>query len=215
MSRLCASRVTSLRAQLQALPTRELERIDALDVRALALTEQRDQAREQLERTPPPPRRRLGRGEDPHLVTRTRLASTLRLTEQELERVLSERAAAVRELGQPDAIRQERDDLTARISEAERQHLSCAISSPTARSPRDHAGPRRRSANARRERSPAAQWDRTARAIARYRLDYNVTDQTDALGPEPDDERQRSEYRQAQRALEHARDLPEHDLGLG
>ena len=148
-------------------------------------------------------------------MTRTRLASTLRLTEQERERVLSERAAAGRELGQPGAIRQERDDLTARISEAERQHLSLRdqlANREVATRPRwatQALGQRPA------ERSPAAQWDRTARAIARYRLDYNVTDQTNALGPEPDDERQRTEHRQAQRALEHARDLPELDISLG
>ena len=209
------ARVTTLRAQVQALPIGQLERIEALDVRALALTERRDQAREQLERAPAPPRRRLGRGEDPHLVARTRLASALGLAEQELERVLSERTAAVRELGQPDAIRQARNDLTTRIGDAERQHLQL----------RDQLADREVAAQPRwatqtlgerpAQRSPAAQWDRAARTIARYRLDYGVTDETDALGREPANQQQRGAYRVAQRAVEQAREIAEHDLGLG
>ena len=186
-----------LRAQLQALPTQELARIEALDERALLLTTQRDQAREQLERTPPAPRRRLGRGEDPHLLARTRLASTLNLTEQELERVLSERATAVRELGQPDAVRQERDALTARVGELSRNIRRCATSSPSVSSAAAPAWATRALGERPEGRSEAARWDRAARAIARYRLQYEVSDSADALGAEPTDSQQSRDYARA------------------
>ncbi len=204
-----------LRTQLQALPRQELARIEALDKRALLLTTQRDQAREQLDRIPPAPRRRLGRGEDPHLLARARLASTLNLTEQELERVLSERATAARELGEPDAVRQERDALTTRVGELDRQHTQMRNQLAEHELAASPAWATRALGQRPEGRSRAARWDRAARAIARYRVDRNLNSPTDALGAEPDDEPQRGEYRQARRALEQVRDVPELDLGVG
>ena len=63
-----SARLERLRAQLAALPTTELARVEDLDARAIELTERRDTVRAALERLPAPRQRRLGRGGDPHLV---------------------------------------------------------------------------------------------------------------------------------------------------
>ena len=65
------ARVERLRAQLAAVPTTELARVEELDARAIELTEQRDTVRAALERLPALRPRRFGRGGDPHLVQRT------------------------------------------------------------------------------------------------------------------------------------------------
>jgi len=67
-----------LRAQLQAPPIRELSQLDELDALTRTLTERRDLLRSELDRLPAPPGRRFGRGEDPHLVDRTRLSARAR-----------------------------------------------------------------------------------------------------------------------------------------
>ena len=65
-------RVERLQAQIAALPTREMQRIEDLDARALTLTTQREQLTGRLAGLPEP-RRRLGREQDPHALERARL----------------------------------------------------------------------------------------------------------------------------------------------
>ena len=120
------ARLERLRAQLAALPTTELAQLDDLDARAIELTERRDTVRAALERLPAPRQRRLGRGGDPHLVERTELSSTLGGLEVQLERTLTERAALARQLGDVEAIKDERDGLASAIETARREHAGCS-----------------------------------------------------------------------------------------
>ena len=111
-----------LRAQLTALPTVEIEHLDALDTRARALTQRRDLLRRELDLLPAPRARRLGRDEDSHLVERIRLSSGLAGAEDQLERTLTQRATLARDLGDSAAMREERDGLTSAIDTLARQH---------------------------------------------------------------------------------------------
>jgi hypothetical protein len=212
--------IDRLRSQLESLPTVELEQLDELDTRARELTERRDELRSSLERLPAPQERRFGRSEDPHLVDRTRLASALAGAEDQLERVLTQRATLGRQLGDVTAVGQERDGLTAALRTLERQHTELRndlADREVERRPqwaRDTLGERPdRPADAER-------WDRAARTIARYRIEYEIPDSDTTLGPEPAGGEQRRAYQQADLAREElARELGREpdgmDLGLG
>jgi hypothetical protein len=208
-----------LRAQLAALPTRDVDRLDELDAKALELTERRDTVRGELERLPAPRKRRLGRIEDPHLRARTQLASALGGLEVQLEQTLTERSALTRQLGDVDAVRQERDGLITANQIARDEHdrqLDDLVERELAESPRwarETLGERPD------RRSSAARWDRAARIVTRYRIDYEVNAESDLLGPEPVDADQRRAYQRAARARaqldrELGRDTPGQEFDL-
>jgi conjugative relaxase-like TrwC/TraI family protein len=211
--------IDQLRNQLESLPTVELEQLDELDTRARELTERRDEIRTSLQRLPVPQERRFGRSDDPHIVDRTRLVSALAGAEDQLERVLTQRATLVRQLGDVTAVGHERDGLTAELCTLERQHTELRndlANREIERRPewaRDAIGERPDS------RGDAERWDRAARTIARYRIEYEIPDSDNPLGPEPAGGDQRRAYQQASLAREEvARELgraPEHDLGFG
>jgi len=204
-----------LNAQLRALPTQELAQIDDLDARARTLTAQRDLLHSDVERLPPPRNRRLGRSDDPHLVDRTRLTSALTGTQRELDRTLAQRAAFARQLGDTDAIREERDALTnattalrctlleRRNELAERELATRPAWAREALGERpDHGW-------------QAERWDHAARTIARYRIHHDITDTHNPLGPPPTDPHQRADYQRARQALQQlGRDAPSHELDL-
>jgi conjugative relaxase-like TrwC/TraI family protein len=208
-----------LRNQLQSLPTVELQELNELDARARALTERRDVLRGSLERLPAQQERRFGRNDDPSIVDRTRLASALAGAEDQLERVLTQRATLARQLGDVTAVGQERDGLTAALRTLERQHTELRndlADREVERQPqwaRDTLGERPdRPADAER-------WDRAARTIARYRVEYEIPEGDVTLGPEPAGVEQRRAYEQADLARgELARELGRAvdglDLGL-
>ncbi len=131
-------RIEQLQAQLQALPARELQRIEDLDARALTLTAQHERLAERLCGLPVP-RRRLGRVHDPRAAERTNLTSALEAGERELDTVLAQRARLERSLGDPGEIRAERDSLREALAESTREH---AADPRRARRPRP-ARPRR------------------------------------------------------------------------
>jgi hypothetical protein len=106
-----------LGVQLAALPVRELDQLDNLDARAIELTERRDTLRGNLDRVPDPPRRRFGRQAASHIVKRTQLSSAHRGIEAQLDRVLVDRTALARLVGDVESIRSERDGLTSAIAE--------------------------------------------------------------------------------------------------
>jgi hypothetical protein len=211
--------IDRLRSQLLSLPTVELQELDELDARGRELTERRDLLRSSLDRLPAPQERRFGRSEDPHLGDRTRLTSALAGAEDQLERVLTQRATLGRQLGDVTAVGQERDGLTAALRTLERQHIelrSDLADREVQRQPqwaRDTLGERPdRPADAER-------WDRAARTIARYRIEYEIPDSDTTLGPDPAGEEQRRAYQQADLAREElARELGRAvdgiDLGL-
>ncbi len=213
-------RLERLRAQLAALPTGKLAQLEDLDAAAIELTERRDTVRGALERLPAPRPRRLRRGGDPHLVQRTELSSTLGGLEVQLERTLTKRGALTRELGDIEAIRDERDGLTSAIETVRREHarlLDELVERELDARPQwtlEALGDRPD------RPSDGRRWDRAARVVARYRIEYDQTRDGDPLGPEPAGGDQRRDFDRAQRAREElAHDLGRephgNDLGLG
>jgi hypothetical protein len=167
-------RLERLRARLAALPISELAQLDDLDARAIDLTERRDIARRALERLPAPRPRRLVRGGDPHLLERTALSSTLGGLEVRLERTLTERDALARQLGDARASTDERDGLANAIGAARREHgrlLEELVDREVEASPRWL-----RDALGNRPDWPrgSRRWDRAARTLARYRIQYEI-----------------------------------------
>jgi conjugative relaxase-like TrwC/TraI family protein len=197
---LLRERITVLRAQLAALPVIELRELDDLDSRARELTEHRDRVRGQLQRLGVPPQRRFGRSEDPHILERTSLSSALAGAETQLERVLTQRGTLARQLGEADAIREERDGLSGAIADLTREHTKL----------RNELAERELQARPRwigealgeRPATAAAgeRWDRAARILARYRIGYEIPKDTPGVGERPDQGPQRDYYDVADRA---------------
>jgi hypothetical protein len=169
-----------------------------------------------LERLSPPRQRRFGRGGDPHVIERTQLTSILAGHEVGLERVLSERASLARQLGDIEPIKQERDRLTSAINATRREHrelLDVLVEGDIAARPawvRDALGERP-------ERpSRAERWDRAARTLARYRVEYEIpVAPGDPLGAQPTGGEQRRDYDRAQQAREDlGREVPGQQLDL-
>jgi hypothetical protein len=206
-----------LRAQLAALPVRELDELEQLDAQAIELTERRDTLRGDLERIPDPPRRRFGRQTDPLIVKRTQLSSAHRGIEAQLDRALADRAALARVVGDVESICSEREDLTMAITSIRSEHrqlrddLADREVNTAPRWLRDALGDRPR------RPSEGRRWDRAAQALARYRVQYDLpTDASDVLDREPADREQRHDHAAALRAcdrvLEARRNLPGLDL---
>jgi hypothetical protein len=213
-------RVEPLRAQLAALPGDQLWEFDELEQRAIELTETLDRVRNEISRLPEPKTRLFGRTEDPHVVARARLSSSLEMIERAIERTLTERDTLARQLGDPNTIRDERDGLLGALQEARREHEHALDGLVE----RELAGRPAWTREALGERPDGAwrgsQWDEAAEKLARYRITYDISDTRDPLGPEPPRGEQRDDYQLAQRArqdLERTRDreAPGHDLGFG
>jgi conjugative relaxase-like TrwC/TraI family protein len=189
--------IDQLRSQLASLPTVELDQLGELDTRARELTERRDEIRTSLQGLPAPQEPRFGRSKDPHLIDRTRLASALVASEDQLERVLTQRATLGRQLGDVTAVGQERDGLAAAVRALEHQHTELRnelADREVGRRPewaRDALGERPdRPADAER-------WDRAARTMARYRIEYAINDSGAPLGAVPAGGEQRRAYQRA------------------
>ena len=175
-------RVEQLHAQLAALPTRELQRIEDLDARALTLTTQREQLTGRLAGLPEP-RRRLGREQDPHAIERAHLTSALQANERELDAVLTQRSGLERELGDPVEARAEREGLEHAITQATREHT--ALRNELAERELQTPGAWVKATFGERPDRPAQReaWENGVRHAARYRAQYDITDPADALGP--------------------------------
>jgi conjugative relaxase-like TrwC/TraI family protein len=207
-----------LRAQLAALPTMELGKLDALDTRTHGLTERGDALRRDLDRLPAPRERRFGRNADPHLVDRTRLSSALAGAEDQLERTLTQRAALARELGDPAAIHEERDGLASAIDTLARQHAELRNELAEREVERRPHWAREALGERPDRSSDAERWDRAARTLARYRSKYEIGGTGNPLGDRPTDAEQRHDYERAERAREQLaqeleRETPGSDLG--
>jgi len=207
-----------LRAQLAALPVGGLEQLDSLDARAIELAGRRDTLRSNLARIPDPPRRRFGRGPDPNLLERTQVSSVLHGVESQLDRVLTDRAAGMRQVGNVEPIRSERDGLTRAIDglHSEQRQLRNDLADREVNTRpgwlRDALGERPDGC------SDSRRWDRAAQALARYRVQYDIpADASDVLDREPADREQQRDHATAlsvrDRVLEPQRDLPGLDVG--
>jgi hypothetical protein len=113
--------IQQLRAQVGALPTRQLQRIEDLDARAITLTTQREQMKRRIDDLPQP-RQRLGRAQDPNAVERAHLTAALQTAGCELDAVLSQRERLARELGDPSEARAERDGLQRALTQLTQEH---------------------------------------------------------------------------------------------
>jgi conjugative relaxase-like TrwC/TraI family protein len=178
-------RVERLQAQLAALPTRELQRIEDLDARALTLTAQRERLAQRRVGLPDP-QRRFGREQDPNAVERAHLTSAMQANTRELDAVLTQRASLEHELGNPAEARAEREGLEHEITQATREHAVLRnefadreLHNPTAWV---------RATFGERPDRPAQReaWENGVRHAARYRAQYDITDPTDTLGPRPE-----------------------------
>jgi conjugative relaxase-like TrwC/TraI family protein len=215
--RAIVAQLEQLRAQLHALPTRELDQLDALEDRARTLTDQHERLRDELDRLPGPRRLRL-RG-DPHLVDRTRLLSSIEGVRVQLDRTLAERAALGRRLGDPTAIREERDGLI-NATQVLRRRLSEQRDELADRELATNPGWAREALGERPQGGwERDRWDHAAQTIARYRIEHDITDTQDALGQRPAEPERRADYERAQQAREQlahelGRDPPSYELEL-
>ncbi len=202
-------RVEQLRAQLAALPTRQLQRIEDLDARALTLTTQREQLTGRLAALPDP-QRRLGREQDPHAIEHAHLTSAMQANTRELDTVLTQHGSLERELGNPAEARAEREGLEHAITQVTREHT--ALRNELAERELHNPGAWVKVTFGDRPDRPAQRdaWENGMRHAARYRAQYDITDPADALGPRP--EQRGTHQRDWERARE-AIDRAERRLG--
>jgi hypothetical protein len=206
-------RIEQLNAQLQALPTQELGRIENLDERALDHMTQQELLAERRSQLPEPTRR-FGLGRDPHLAERNYLTGAIEEHDRALEAVLSERGSIERELGDPGEIRAERDGLEHAIGQTTREHTEVRdeLAERELRAPggwvRDTFGERPDALRAREV------WEQGVRQAARYRAQREITDPSDAIGPRPEQREQQREWTRAHRAIERTARQLGRDVGV-
>ncbi len=207
------ARIEQLQAQLQALPTRALRRIEDLDARAARLTAQREQLAACLAALPEP-RRRLGREHDPHAVERANLTSALHAGERELHATLTERRRLEHELGDPAEARTERSSIQHALIQrtSERTTLRDQLAE---RELQDPGAWVTAMLGERPEQSRAREaWENAVRHAARYRVEHVVTDSTNPLGPRPQQREQLRDWERARAAIERASRRLGRDVGV-
>jgi hypothetical protein len=213
-------RIQQLRTQVGALPTRQLQRIEDLDARAITLTSQREQITRRTDDLPQP-RRRLGREQDPHSVERANLTGALQAADRELDAVISQRERLARDLGDPSEIRAERDGLQRALTQITREHTE--IRDELAEREIHTPGTWATRALGERPDEPQlrTQWEHAVRQAALYHLQYDVTHPNDPLGAEPQPRGQQRDWQRAREAIDRsARRLgrhmaSDHDLEIG
>ncbi len=197
-------RIDQLHVQLAALPTRELQRIEDLDARALTLTSQREQLAQRLTGLPEP-RRRLGREQDAHAIERANLTTALQANERERETVLAQRGRLELELGDPVEARAEREGLEHAVTQATGEHT--ALRNEFAERELQAPGRWVQTTFGERPDRPAQReaWENGVRHAARYRAQYDITDPVDALGPRPGQRGgQQRDWERAREAIDRA-----------
>jgi conjugative relaxase-like TrwC/TraI family protein len=214
-------RIEQLRAQLEALPTHELRRIEHFEERARTLSTQRERRAEELANLREP-RRRFGREHDPHAAERAFLTSALAGHDRELQAVIGRRAELERELGDPAEIRAECDGIERAITQSTREHESVLdeLAERELRAPerwvRETFGERPDGTWAR------EQWEDDVGQVARYRVEHGIHDRSDPLGPRPEaGEQQRCDWERAHEAIQQSElrlgreVVAERDIDLG
>jgi chromosome segregation ATPase len=215
------SRLEALRAQLAGLPLRALRNIDWLERQASELAELRGERTAELAALPEPSRR-LGRTRDPHAAERAFLKSALRALEDQEQTTLTARARRCQALGDPEQTRSEADGLRAAIRQLEAEHTQ--LRDELAERELEHQPSWARDALGERPSDPHQRetWEQGLRAIARHRIEYNITEPDSPLGPEPPAgdqrrawERTHDDLDRAQRRLGREDATRGHDLDLG
>jgi conjugative relaxase-like TrwC/TraI family protein len=212
-------RVEQLSAQRAALPISQLGQLDAAHARVLELTERRDELSASLERLPAPKRSVLGRERDEHLIDRTRLSTALTGTDDAIVRVREAEVRLRDLLGDPEQIRSELNGLDREIRAltSERNGLLSDLTERELQTPGEWA---KALLGERPAGSRAEDWDTAVHRVARYRIEHEITDTADPLGPEPRDQHQAGQWRRAHETVERAErrlgreHTHEHDHGL-
>jgi conjugative relaxase-like TrwC/TraI family protein len=213
-------RVERLSTQRAALPTSELSQLDTAHARTLELSQNRGELAASLEGLPAPKRGLLGRDRDEHIIDRTRLASALNATDDAIARARKAETRLREQLGDPEQIRSELDGLDQEIRQLtiERGALLKELTERELQAPGEWA---RTLLGERPGGSRGEEWDTAVRRVARYRIEQQITDQADALGPEPREPDQAREWQRAHESLERAErrlgreHTHDHELDIG
>lgn len=180
---------------------RELRQLHQVAAERVQVAAQRDDAAARLQALPAPKRTLLGRTRDPHAAERARLAAAVGAADQQLVALDQHAARLERDVGPVQAIRDERDGLDRRLAQLDAQgrDLRDALAERDVAQPPAWA----RAMFGERPAHPrqAEQYDRGVREVARYRVEHDVADAISGLGPEPDEQRARSAWRQADTTL--------------
>jgi hypothetical protein len=206
--RAAPERVSVLQAQLEALASTEVRRLEAVERRERELLAHQDELQLRAREIPPPPRLPLAL--DRFARERENLQHALDGIDAELHGVRTLRARLIAEVGQPDQIRAERRALETVVAGA-RTERDALISELVAQ---ELATPARWAIAALGERpSPPRErqlWDRAARGLARYRIEHDIIDDRVPLGERPTDHVLAEHYERALARLERVR----HELGV-
>ena len=196
-------RLEHLTVQRAALPSSQLNQLDTAHARALELTADRGELSASLEVLPAPKRSLLGRDRDEHIIDRVRLSSALDATDDAIVRARETEVRLRDQIGNPEQIRSELDGLDREIRRLtnERDGLLNDLTDRELQAPGEWA---KTLLGERPTGSRSDDWDRAVRRVARYRIEYEITDQADALGPEPRDYHQAGRWHRAHEALERA-----------
>ncbi len=195
------TRIQELRAQIEALPTLQLQRIEDLDARAITLATQREQITQRLGDLPEPSRR-LRRERDPNPIERAHLTGALQATDRELAAILTQRDRLARELGKPAEIRAEHETLQQAHTEHSREHRAIRdeLAEREVRAP--DAWARRAFGEPPDRLHQREAWEQGIRQVARYRIQYGITDPDHPLGTQPDQRAQRHDWQRASEAID-------------
>jgi len=196
-------RVDQLTAQRHALPGVPLGQLDAAHARVLELTERRGELSASLGRLPASKRSVLRRERDEYLIDRTRLSAALNGTDDAIARAGEAELRLREQLGDPEQIRSELDglDREIRLLTTERDGLLNELTDRELQTPTEWA---KTVLGERPAGSRSEDWDTAVRRVARYRIEYEITDQADALGPEPRDHHQAGQWHRAHETVERA-----------
>ncbi len=193
--------IDELITQLQALPGRQLEHIEHLEERTHTLAAQREQLAGRLAHLPRPGRRR-GSEHDASQLKRAQLTSALQANARELEELLTQRARAGRELGDPGEIRAERDALQRALEQSTQEHAQVRdelverdMRTPSAWVLHTFGDPPR-------EEHGREVWEKAVRHVACYRVQYEISGPNGALGERPEQPEQRHQWERAREAIE-------------
>jgi hypothetical protein len=196
-------RVEQLTAQRAALPDVELSQLDAAHARTVELTAERGELFASLDGLPAAKRSLLGRDCDEHIIDRTRLSSALNATDDAIVRARETEVWLRDQLGNPEQIRSELDGIDREIHQLtkERDGLLNDLTDRELEAPGEWA---KTLLGERPAGSRSEDWDTAVRRVARYRIEYEITDQADALGPEPRGHHQAGRWHRAHEAVERA-----------
>jgi conjugative relaxase-like TrwC/TraI family protein len=196
-------RLEQLTAQRAALPSSQLHELDTAHARGLALAQSRGELSASLEGLPAPKRSLLGRERDDHILDRVRLSSALDATDDAIVRARETEARLREQLGNPEQVRSDLDGLDREIRQLtkERDGLLNELTDRELQAPGEWA---KRLLGERPTGSRSEDWDTAVRRVARYRIEGEITDQADALGPEPRGHHQAGRWHRAHEAVERA-----------